>query len=297
MILLTGATGTIGAETLRQLPGTAAVRALTRDPGRLSGTRAGVEVAVGDYGDPASLAAALRGVRTALLVTSRVDAGDDAAFLAAARTAGVRRVVKLSAASVEDPLADDAVTRWQRESEELLRDSGLGWTLLRPRAFMSNTLSWSGSVRAEGVVRALYGRAPNACVDPRDVAAVAVAALLGADHDGRVHTLTGPEPVTAEQQTQRLSQVIRSPLRFEELTVVAARAALCARYPRWIAEALLHSAERQRDGAKAGVTDTVAAVTGRPARSFADWAADHRAAFAPLPGPADAAYGGRSLRR
>ncbi|MFC4036655.1 NAD(P)H-binding protein [Streptomyces polygonati] len=295
MILLTGVTGTIGAEVLRRMPAGAAVRALVRDPSRVPGTPAPVEVVPGDYADPASLAAALRGVHTAFLVTSRVGGDDDAAFLAAARAADVRRVVKLSAAAVADPAADDAITRWQRRSEELLRDSGLEWTLLRPRAFMSNTLSWAGSIRAEGVVRALYGRAPNACVDPRDVAEVAVAALIGEGHGSRIHTLTGPEPVTAVRQTEELSRVLGIPLRFEELTVDAARTALCARYPRWLAEALLRGAERQRDGAKADVTGTVRAVTGRPARSFPAWAAGHRAAFAPAPertGPAR----GQSLR-
>ncbi|MBM9507275.1 NAD(P)H-binding protein [Actinacidiphila acididurans] len=284
MILLTGVTGTIGAQVLRGMPPGVPVRVLARDPARVPSSSAQVEAVAGDYGDPASLAAALRGVRTAFLVTARVGGDHDAAFVAAAREAGVRHVVKLSAAAVEDPGATDAITGWQRESEALLRDSGLAWTFLRPRAFMSNTLSWAGSVRAEGVVRALYGRAPNACVDPRDVAAVAVAALVEPGHEGRTHVLTGPEPVTAVQQTEELSRVLGVGLRFEELTADAARAALYARHPRWLADALLHSAGRQRDGAKARVTDTVARVTGRPARAFATWAGDHRSAFAPAGG-------------
>jgi uncharacterized protein YbjT (DUF2867 family) len=120
-----------------------------------------------------------------------VDGGDDERFVAA-RSAGIRHVVKLSAAMVEDPGADDAITRWQRSCEEVLRGSGLRWTFLRPRSFMSNTLSWAASVRAQRVVRALYATSRNACVDPRDVAEVASPALTGDGHEDRSHVLTGP---------------------------------------------------------------------------------------------------------
>jgi uncharacterized protein YbjT (DUF2867 family) len=280
MILVTGATGTVGAEVVRRLPAACAVRVLARQPARLTGLRRAVEVVRGDYGDQASLARAVAGVTCAFLVTSPAAEGDDERFLRAARLAGVRRIVKLSAAAVLDPGADDLVTRRQRAREELLRACGLQWTLLRPRSFMSNTLSWAPSIREQGVVRGLYGSSPNSCVDPRDIAEVAVRALTEDGHEGRSHEITGPEAITAVEQTAQLSQLLGRPLRFEELGEDAARFGLRARYPEPVVEALLHSARRQSQGAKAGVRPTVAEVTGRPARPFRDWAADHLAAFA-----------------
>ncbi|MFE7853216.1 NAD(P)H-binding protein [Streptomyces sp. NPDC057403] len=279
MILVTGATGTVGREVVRRLPAGVAVRVLARDPARVGGAASAVEVVAGSYDDARCLERALAGVRTAFLVTTGLGRDHDAVFLRAAKLAGVRRVVKLSAAAVLDAGAGDLITRWQRANEELLRGCGLQWTLLRPRAFMSNTLSWAHSVRAQGCVRALYGTSAGACVDPRDVAAVAVRALTEEGHAGRAYTLTGPEAISAVEQTRQLGRLLGVPLRFEELSRDQARAGLGGRYPQPVVEALLAGAERLHAGAKARVEDTVAQVTGRPAGTFRDWAADHLAAF------------------
>ncbi|MGW7823519.1 NAD(P)H-binding protein [Streptomyces puniciscabiei] len=279
MILVTGATGTVGGEVVRRLPADRAVRVMTRQPARFAGTHRPVEVVRGDYGDEASLARAVAGVVCAFLVTSPVAEGDDERFVRAACRAGVRRIVKLSAAAVSDRGADDLITRRQRDREELLRASGLQWTLLRPRSFLSNTLSWAPAIRAQGVVRALYGSSPIACVDPRDIADVAVRVLTEDGHEGRSYETTGPEAITAIEQTAQLSRLLGRSLRYEELSEDAARAALRTRHPEPVVEALLHSARRQLEGAKAEVRPTVLEVTGRPARPFRVWAADHLAAF------------------
>lgn len=278
-ILVTGATGTVGREVLRRLPADSPVRVLARNPERVGPVGEGGEVVAGDYADPGSLEQVLRGVERAFLVTARIGGDDDACFLRAARSAGVRQVVKLSAAAVRDPGADDLITQWQRTCERQLRESGMAWTLLRPRSFMSNTLSWAPMIAAERRVRALYGESANACVDPRDIAEVAVRALTEDGHEGAAHTLTGPEPISAVQQTERLAELLGQPLAFEELDVTRARELFLRRYEPELADALLRSAERQRDGAKSRVENTVLKVTGRPARSYAQWAADYLGAF------------------
>ncbi|WP_329398659.1 NAD(P)H-binding protein [Streptomyces melanogenes] len=281
MILVTGATGTVGGEVARLLAADHPLRILARRPERVTVAGPAVDVVAGEYADRDSLDRALKGVRAAFLVTGSIGERDDVRFVEAARAAGVRHLVKLSALAVTDPAADDLITARQRENETAVRESGLAWTLLRPRAFMTNTLSWARSVREDGVVRALYGDAPNATVDPRDIAEVAALALTepGA-HEGRAYALSGPAAVTAAEQTALLGAALGRPLRFEELGPERARAALLARYPQPVAEALLHSAERQRAGAKAGVSPTVQELTGRPARSYAEWARDNAAAFA-----------------
>ncbi|MFF3487398.1 NAD(P)H-binding protein [Streptomyces sp. NPDC002701] len=283
MILVTGATGAIGREVVRRLPADRAVRILARDPSLVTGAPATAEIVAGDYRDPQSLGRAMDGVIRAFLVTSRIGGDDDARLVRSARAAGVRHLVKLSAAAVRDSGADDLITRWQRGNEDLLRDCGLEWTLVRPRSFMSNTLSWAASLRGKQVVRALYGASPNACVDPRDVAEVVVRVLTEDGHAGRVHTLTGPEPISAVEQTDQLGRLLGRPLRFEEIGPGEARAQLAQRQPPDVVEALLASAERQRAGAKAQVESTVLELTGRPARPFRTWAGDHLEAFAAAP--------------
>ncbi|MFI2620682.1 NAD(P)H-binding protein [Streptomyces sp. NPDC018584] len=279
MILVTGATGRVGREVVRRLPDGVRVRLMTRDPAKVTVRRAATEVVAADYGAAQSLERALRGVRTALLVTNRVDGDDDVRFIRAARAAGVRRLVKLSAAAVLDPGADDLITRWQRRSEESLCSSGLDWTLLRPRAFMSNTLSWAASIRSDRVVRALHGSSANACVDPRDIGEAAARVLTEEGHEGKAYTLTGPEPITPAEQAEQLARTLGVSLRFEEMTLEQARADLAGRYPAPIVEALLESARRQRAGAKSAVDDTVRSLTGRPALPFRRWAHDHRDTF------------------
>ncbi|MFD0036818.1 NAD(P)H-binding protein [Streptomyces anulatus] len=285
MILVTGATGAVGREVAGQLAAAGPVRILARRPERLAVRGGGVEVVEGEYGDRAALDRALRGVASVFLVTNSPTEPDDERVAAAAAAAGVRHLVKLSMMAVEEPGADDFITRRQRENEQAVRESGVPWTFVRPRTFMSNTLSWAPGIRSTGVVRALYGDAPVACVDPRDVAAVAVAVLTGTGHEGRAYAVSGPEPITAREQTAQLSRVLERPLRFEELGVDAARTALLAQYPPPVAEAFLQSAERQRAGAKAAVVPTIEDLTGRPARPYRIWSAEHAEAFAPEAGP------------
>lgn len=282
MILLTGATGRVGRLVARRLSGATPLRLLTRDPARAAGLAGPqVEVVGGDFEDPPSLRRALTGVRAALLVTANpLTHAHDEHFLAQAGAAGVRHVVKLSALAVTDPAATDLITAWQRTNERLLRDCGLSWTLLRPRAFMSNTLGWASSIREEGVVRAQNGTAVNATVDPRDVADVAARALLEEDgHAGRAYALTGPEALSAVRQTRILGEVLRRPLRFVELSEEEARDRLFARYPAPLADALVESAARGRAGAKARLDPLVAELLGRPAGGYREWAREHVAAF------------------
>lgn len=280
MILVTGATGAVGREVAGLLAAAGPVRILARRPERLTVRGDGVEVVEGAYGDRPALDRALEGVSSVFLVTNSPTDPDDERVAGAAAAAGVRHLVKLSMMAVEEAGADDFIIRWQRRNEETIRASGVPWTFVRPRTFMSNTLSWALGIRSAGVVRALYGDAPVACVDPRDVAAVAVAALTGAGHEGRTYAVSGPEAITAREQTAQLSRVLRRPLRFEELGLDAARKALLAKYPRPAAEAFLESAERQRAGAKAAVVPTVEELTGCQARPYRTWAADHADAFA-----------------
>lgn len=301
-VVVTGATGTVGRETARRLVSAGRpVRLLARRAEGLRrlraellpSARAEVEVISADLNEQSGLERALYGARSVLVVTSDpLSPEHDARLVAAARRAsepadgmapegtgeGVH-LVKLSALAVVDPHADDLVTRWQRDNEDRVRESGLPWTLLRPRAFMSNTLSWAPGIRAERTVRALGGSSGNACVDPRDIAEAAVRALGDSAHHGRAYHLTGPEAVSAAEQTAMLGQLLDTPLAFVELGRSQARAALRARYPEPIVTALLASAERQRAGGKVGAEPGVERATGRAPASFGRWAEDHLAAF------------------
>ncbi len=255
----------------RQLAAGHPLRVMARRPERISVTGPRIETVAADYGEPPALRRALRGVRAAFLVTNHPTAPHDERFLEAAVAMGVAHVVKLSAAAVEDGL-DDVVTRRQRAMEAAVRSAGVAWTLLRPRAFMSNTLAWAPEIRRTGTVCALYGDAANVPVDPRDVARAAVRALTEPGHEGKAYTLAGPERLTAKDQTRILAEVLGRPVEFREWTPEEARGHLARRFPPAVVEALLQRAALQAAGGKALHCD---APAGRPPTPFRTWAQDH----------------------
>ncbi|WP_041819049.1 SDR family oxidoreductase [Streptomyces davaonensis] len=280
MILVTGATGTIGSEVVRQLAARGEkVRALTRDPSRLD-TPPGVEVVRGDFLDPESVDSALAGAKAAFLVAVLgPDTRPDVDLISRARAAGVSRLVKLSAIGTGDPEVGPGGT-WHVPGEEALRAGGADWTVLRPSTFASNTLSWADPIRSGEPVPNLTGDGRQGVVDPRDVAEVAVAALLDPRHAGRTYTLTGPEPITAPDQATVLADVLGRPVRSLDLTADQVRSHLQGSgMPEPYMRGVLAGTSYVRAGRNDVITDDVRQVLGRRARTYREWAEDHREAF------------------
>ncbi|WP_067836261.1 SDR family oxidoreductase [Nocardia lijiangensis] len=285
MILITGATGTIGSEIVRQLASREVpVRAVTRDPARAQAFE-GVDVVRGDYGDAESMAAAMTGAEAVFLVgvLGPDDADTDRALIATARAAGVRRIVKLSAIGTGEPDLGRVGT-WHLPGEQAARESGLEWTILRPSSFASNTLIWADPIRAGQPVPNLTGEGAQGVIDPRDVAAVAVEALLSTAHAGHTYTLTGPELLTTADQAAVLAAVLGHPIEVADIPEDLARqhmlaAGMSAEY----VDGALAGQAYVRAGGNAVRTDAVRTVLGRPPRTYADWAADHAHVFRPVP--------------
>ncbi|WP_327111400.1 NAD(P)H-binding protein [Nocardia sp. NBC_01730] len=280
MIVITGATGTIGSEIIRQLADRGEqVRAVTRDPGRAE-VPAGVEVVRGDYTDIASIAAAMTGADAAFVVgvLGPEYAEADRALITTARDAGIGRIVKLSAIGTGD-VTLGRVGTWHLPGEQAARESGVDWTILRPSSFASNTLSWAQAIRSGNPVPNMTGRARQGFIDPRDVAAVAVEALLSAEHAGRVYTLTGPELRSTHDLAATLAAVVGHPVQVVDIPEAEAREhMLTAGMSAEFADGALAGQAYVRAGHNAIVTDDVRQILGR-ARTYAEWAADHASAF------------------
>jgi len=279
MILITGATGTVGSEVITALlPAQAGhLRVLTRDPGAVF--PGGAQKVVADLGD-SELAPVLDGVHAVFLVTGGLHiAVHDHRVMAAALRAGVERIVKLSVRNVGHD-ATDPITTLHRAGEEAIRDSGIGWTFLRPTAFMSNALSWAGMIAAGQVVHAPFATGRAAVVDPADIAAVAAACLTQDGHNHRVYELTGPEPLSPPDQVAILSQVLGRDLRYAEADPASALAQMASYgMPEDLAHAVIELFRSTVEPYNSEPTGDITAVTGRPARSFSDWVQAHRAAF------------------
>ncbi|MFE7744090.1 NAD(P)H-binding protein [Nocardia sp. NPDC057455] len=280
MIVITGATGTIGSEIVRQLSMRAsAIRAVTRDPDRAE-VPAGVDVVRGDYTDLASMAKAMAGAQAAFIVgvlgPEYVEA--DRALIATARDAGVGRIVKLSAIGTGDT-GLGRVGTWHLPGEQAARESGVDWTILRPSSFASNTLSWAPAIRAGLPVPNMTGDAAQGVIDPRDVAGVAVEALTSVDHAGQIYTLTGPELLTTHDLAATLATVTGHPVDVTDIPETEARAHMLASgMSAEFADGALAGQAYVRAGHNAIVTDDVARILGR-VRSFAEWATDYAGTF------------------
>lgn len=277
MILVTGATGRVGGALVAQLAGAGVpLRALVRDRARAA-LPDGVEAVVGDLADAATVASHLDGVDAVFLLWPfpSVESVDELGGALIDRlAAGVPRVVFLSATAAADPPGG-----FWGAVERRIEASGLEWTFLRPTGFAGNTLIWADQIRHGDVVRWPYPDAARSLIDERDVAAIAARALLGDDLVGTRPVLTGPETLTQVEQVRQIGEALGRRLRYVELSPRAARAQVVAAVgdEAFADRALVTWAGFVEHPEQ--VTDAVEEITGRPARTFRQWAMDHADGF------------------
>lgn len=284
MILVTGATGNVGSLVIKGLvAGGHPARAFVTDEAEArKALGPEVELAKGNFDDTASLDAALRGVDKLYLLAPFHPSKQttwEANTIDAAKRAGVKHVVlhSVSGAEYEPGIL---LGRCHRAGEKLLEKSGMAWTILRPTGFMSNALGWAASVKSQGAVYQPMGDGKMAVIDPRDIAAVAVATLTTAGHDGKAYLLTGPEALSIGQQVKILGDVIGRTLKYVDVPDSAAKEAMLGMgMPSAVVDAMLELTNLVRAGQTAQVSNAVETITGKPARSFEAWARDHAAAF------------------
>jgi uncharacterized protein YbjT (DUF2867 family) len=284
-ILVTGATGNNGSELVKLLASRAIpVRAMVRSRQGSDALAAlpGVEIAVGDFDLPESIARALEGIHKAFLVTNSSARAQEqqCGFVATARRAGLKHIVKLSqyAAREDSPVR---FLRYHAAVERSIMESGIPYTILRPNLFMQGLLALRATIQTSGQFFAPIGDARVSVVDVRDNAAAAFAALTEAGHEGRVYELTGPEALTHAEMAERLSGALGRAIRFTDLAPEAMReAVLGLGFPAWQADGLVEDYAHYRRGEAQAVAPGVLEATGRPPRSFAAFARDYAAAFA-----------------
>ncbi|GGR78754.1 MULTISPECIES: NAD(P)H-binding protein [Streptomyces] len=269
-ILVTGATGTVGRRVVEQLLERGEhVRALTRDPERAE-FPAGVEVVGGDLEDPASLVPALRGVTGLHLITfggalfAPLETADE--ILALAKEAGVRRVTVLHGGG-DTPM------------EAAVRASDFAWTVVMPVEFMANALEWAPGIRSEGVVREPFVDRLSAMVHESDIGAVAAVALTEDGHGGQEYLITGPQALTVRDKTAAIGAARGADVELVELTEQQALETWRGQGMPEDVIAFLIDVYRDTPPEGRTVRGTVEKVTGRPARTFAEWAEEHAHAF------------------
>lgn len=276
MICITGAGGTLGSEVLRQLQSSGApLRAAFHSTDKADAARAeGVDTALIDYDDPDSLRDAFAGCESLFLLgPNAIEQTElELAAVRAAREAGVRHIVKQSVMGAERE--DYSLARVHRPVEQAIEASGLSWTFLRPNSFMQNVMTFMRpSIHSESAFYSASGEARISHVDVRDIAAVAVKALIEPGHGGQAYTLTGPDALTYDEIAEALSLAVGRTITHVDLPPNELRyAMLDMGMPEPIADRLLDLERYFREGHASRVTGDIERVTGRAPRRFADYA-------------------------
>lgn len=236
MILVTGATGTIGKFLVRDLKAAGvAFRALVRSDEK--GRALGCDFAVGDFDDVASVKRALEGVTALFLngvpgerfVQQQCDAID------AAVAAGAERIVGLSTASAttSSPIQ---LARWHAYVDDHLASTKLAWSILQPGSFLQNLEQAAPTVRAMGKLFGAWGDARVAFIDAEDIAACAARLLTGAPRPGQRFTLLGTERWSYADVARKLAERLGKPVEYVDVPVETAVLQMAKNgLPEWLA--------------------------------------------------------------
>ncbi len=285
MILVTGGSGTVGAAVVSELTRRgSSFKAMYRDAQQAAAAPAGVAAVVADFADKATLRPALAGIERVYLVCSPIPqlVELESNVIAASVEAGVRHIVLNSALGAGD--YDKSFPLWHRKVEELLKSSGLGYTILRPNGFMQNILAYQApSIRKEGAFYAAMGEARTSFLDVADIAAVAALTLSEPErHRGQVYELNGPEAVTNSELAERISRVAGRPVKYVDIPETEQRKAMLGMgMPEWQVNALLDLQRYYVGGQGGKVTPVLADLLGRSPKSLDQFLKENKEAFRP----------------
>lgn len=279
-IFVTGATGTIGSQVVSALSKKpdVVVRAGVRSTAKAAKLKKGNVTPVDfDYERPETFAA-LEGVDALFLLTpftpDQVALGTS--LVDAAKKAGVKHIVKLSAIGAEQEPGIQ-LGRWHRAIEKHIEASGIAWTFLRPNNFMDNFVGFYPPDK-EGVMYLPWGDGACSFIDARDVAAVAATALTESGHDGKAYVLTGPEAFTIGEAAKSIAEVTGRTVKYVDVPEEAAKGAMAGMgMPAWMVDAMMELHAVDKAGHASVVTSVVKETTGQTPRSFSDFARDHAA--------------------
>jgi len=280
-VLVTGATGTVGRDVAKLLSKKgAAARAGVRDQVEAR-TQFGADIALAtfDFEAAASFPGALKGIEKVFLLPplmpNQLELAN--AFVDAAKLAGVRHIVKLSAIGA-DASPPYTFGKWHAASDQHVRESGLAFTFLRPNSFMQNFINYFPP--RDGTIYLPWGNGKASFVDSRDIAAVAAEALTSDGHEGKTYTLTGPAALGIAEVASILSEVAGREINYVDVPESAARdGMLQAGLPQWQVEPLLELHATNKQNRWTAVTADVEKVTGKAATAFAQFARDYADSF------------------
>src|ERR671912_989301 len=278
-ILVTGATGNIGSQVVKQLLSDApdvSIKAAVHSSQNVKQVKSDdrVKVIQIDYNKAETLREALNGVDKLFLLTPDVPNAADLAsnVLIEARKAGIKQIVKQSVmgAALE---ADVSTMRLHRQVEKFIEQSGIPFTFLRPNEFMQNFINFhSPSIKGNNAFYIPLEDAKVSLVDVRDIAAVAVKSLTDDKYNNKTYLITGPEALSYHQVADILSNATGKKISYVNISGEEARAAMKEMGMNDWTISELADYFRKRNASE--VSSAVEEVTGKKPISFSQFAKD-----------------------
>ena len=291
-ILVTGATGTVGSEVVKQLLSAKGerkdIKAAARSANDSTFRNLGVQALELDYNKPDTISAALSGIDKLFLLTpfqsNMVDLTSN--LVNEAKNAGVRYIVKQS---VLGPDAEQGITpsRLHRQAEKVIDESGIPFIFLRPNFFMQNFVTfYSHFIKTQGAFYVPAGDAKASFVDVRDIAAVAVQSLRGSTKNGeskhirKAYNITGGEALSYGQAAEILSKEIGKKVNYVNISDEDARKGMKDMgVDEWTINSMIELFEITRAGYVSDISPAVEQVTGNKPITFSQFARDYAGAF------------------
>ncbi len=278
-ILVTGASGNIGAPLVKELQAQGADFAVLRSK---HSNDPGVETRVADFGDVAALTQAFKGIDTLFLlfplVENKVALATNAA--AAAKAAGVKHIVRSSGAGA-DSSSSFALPKLQGTIDDILVATGIPTTFLRPGGFMQNYATYQSQAIKDGTIYMADGGKSQALIDARDIAAVAARVLTNpAAHAGKAYMLTGGEDFTGADAAKTISAAVGRSVQHVSVPTEAAVATMNQwGVPPFIVNVMDSLNQIISAGYASGVSPDVENILGRKPRTFAAFVGENSAAW------------------
>jgi uncharacterized protein YbjT (DUF2867 family) len=286
VILVIGATGTIGRELVPQLAARhARFRVLARDPDKARALLGGdVALVAGDLADPGSLTVALTGIEQVFLLSTNAPEQVELQgnLITAAKATGVSHILKVSGFHPERDLTN-TLGYWHLQTERQLEASRIPHTLVRPSFFLQN-LPMLARTMPEGIVieASASPTAKVAFIDARDIAAVAAEILTNPAHQQRNYQLTGPRAISFPDLADAIATATGTPTRYKQLDAQQASTRLGAiGMPAWLITYVLGLYRAFDNQIGAEVSTDLQDLLGKPGRDHHTFAHDHATAFTP----------------
>jgi uncharacterized protein YbjT (DUF2867 family) len=267
MILVTGASGTVGKAVLNEVVRSGARhKAMYRSAEEAAKAPAGTQTVIADFAKKDTLAAALREIDTVYLVCSPIPdlVQLESNMIEVCLAAGVKHIVLNSALGAGDYAK--SFPSWHRKVEDKLKSTGISFTILRPNSFHQNVVTYfAPSIRAQGVFYSSMGNARTSFLDARDIAAVAAKVLDGGEHHGKTYELNGPEALTYMELAEKIAKHAGRTVQYVDIPAEAQRKAMLDQgMPVWQVQALLDLQEYYTSGNGGAVDSLLPTLLGRP---------------------------------